>query len=243
MVWDNGTPRQAIEDEIKCGYYVQVALNISAHAGVNAGLYINPSFVARFAFGSEIVNMPDPTTVLGNTPPPMFAGASATPVAPVGAMPGMGTNQMAANNFGQPPQFPNQQGPGGFNGGQQPGGGQFNQNVPAYAAPQAPANPGYQPNHQVLPNQFQQQAQQMGPGQQAYNPNVPGNGPHTMAPGSFQQPQQGMPPMQQQPMGNGMNPAGYAAAPQGMQQPAQNFAPGSANAMFNPGAGYGYNGQ
>lgn len=80
MAWENGKCVQVTEDAIKCGDYVQVALNIEAHGNPNAGLYVNPSFVARFAYGEAIVNAPDATAIFGTTPPPMPVGGSATPI-------------------------------------------------------------------------------------------------------------------------------------------------------------------
>lgn len=82
MAWDGASQKyiQITEEEIKCGDYIQVALNVSGHGNPNAGLYINPSFVARIAYGQAIVNAPDASVIFGNTPPPMPVGGSATPI-------------------------------------------------------------------------------------------------------------------------------------------------------------------
>ena len=134
MAWENGKCVQVTEDQIKCGDYVQVALNIEAHGNPNAGLYVNPSFVARFAYGEAIVNQVDPTSIFGNAPPPMPVGGSATPM---------------GGGFMQAP---------GFNGGAGPSAQLGPFGGPGMAAPagqqqQAPAHYG------VLPGQFQQPGQ------------------------------------------------------------------------------------
>ena len=127
MAWENGKCVQVTEDQIKCGDYVQVALNIEAHGNPNAGLYVNPSFVARFAYGEAIVNQVDPTAIFGNAPPPIPFGGSATP---------MGGGFMQAPGFGAQP--------GSFGG-------------PAMAAPaaaqQAPAHYGVLPGQFQQPGQ------------------------------------------------------------------------------------------
>ena len=196
MAWENGKCVQVTEDQIKCGDYVQVALNIEAHGNPNAGLYINPSFVARFAYGEAIVNQVDPTSIFGNTPPPMPVGGSATPMGG-GFMqaPGFGTNPMAGSNqMGQQGSLPM--------ASQQSFGGQQ-------------ASAPVQPNYGVLPGQFQpgQQQAPQGPGGMAYGQ------PNAAGPTMPQQNQQGM-------MGNGYaQPAGPGQMMNQPVQPAavQNF--------------------
>ena len=136
MAWENGKCVQVTEDQIKCGDYVQVALNIEAHGNPNAGLYVNPSFVARFAYGEAIVNTPDATTIFGTTPPPIPVGGSASP---------MGGGFMQAPGFGAGPSAQ----PGPFGG---PG-----MAAPAGQQQQAPAHYG------VLPGQFNPATQQQTP--------------------------------------------------------------------------------
>ena len=127
MAWENGKCVQVTEDQIKCGDYVQVALNIEAHGNPNAGLYINPSFVARFAYGEAIVNQVDPTSIFGNAPPPIPVGGSASP---------MGGGFMQAPGFGAGPSAQ----PGPFGG-------------PGMAAQQAPAHYGVLPGQFQQPGQ------------------------------------------------------------------------------------------
>jgi hypothetical protein len=74
-----------IKDGIKCGDYVQVQINVKGHLpkpGTQSkpGLYLNPNVVLFLGYGKEIVNAPDAASVFGAAPPPMPAGASATPV-------------------------------------------------------------------------------------------------------------------------------------------------------------------
>ena len=161
MAWENGKCVQVTEDQIKCGDYVQVALNIEAHGNPNAGLYINPSFVARFAYGEAIVNQVDPTSIFGSTPPPMPVGGSATP---------MGGGFMQAPGFGSVNTGSPAQ---GFNAPQFGGVPNTMQAAPGQVQ-QVPASPA--PNYAVLPGQFQQPAGPTGspsyPQQQS--PQVPG---------------------------------------------------------------------
>ena len=146
MAWENGKCVQVTEEDIKCGDYVQVAINIAAHGNPNAGLYVNPSFVARVAYGQAIVNV-DPIAVLGATPPPIPQGGSATPIGG-GFIPGPG--------FGAGPA------PTGFN-------------APMPQAQQQPIQPNYGvlPG-QFQPQQAQQQQQVWQNGQPNAMPAMPG---------------------------------------------------------------------
>lgn len=139
FAWEGNNIVQITDDQIKCGDYVQVQLNVNGHGGTNAGLYVNPSYVARVAHGQEIVNTPDPVTVFGTQAPAIPAGGSITPQAPQGAP--------MSGQVMQPQQQQQMQGMpmGGY---QQPTGPQI--------APQQPA----QPNWNVLPPQMQPQQQQ-----------------------------------------------------------------------------------
>lgn len=170
MAWENGKCVQVSEDAIKCGDYVQVALNIEAHGNPNAGLYINPSFVARFAYGEAIVNAPDATAIFGTTPPPMPVGGSATPIgggfmqAP-GFGGGNGPMQQPGSFGGHAMGAPGQQQqapapvqphfgvlPGQFNPGQQGAGSSYN-GAPAGNGMASPAVPGYAQGQQPVPGQ------------------------------------------------------------------------------------------
>jgi hypothetical protein len=175
MAWEGSEIKQITEDGIKCGDYVQVSLNINAHGNPNAGLYINPSYVARFAYGEAIINTPDPKTVFGNAPPPMPFGGSATPmgggIAPVGfAAPSMGGYQqpqapapvapqqyqpnhaVLPGQFGVPAQGHGQMAPSYpqnsyGNAGPNMGQGQAPTGMPMQGMPGQPMNPGYPPGY------------------------------------------------------------------------------------------------
>ena len=190
MAWENGKCVQVIEDQIKCGDYVQVALNIEAHGNPNAGLYVNPSFVARFAYGEAIINQVDPTVIFGNTPPPIPIGGSASPM---------------GGGFMQAP---------GFNGGngpvQQPGSfGGNNMAASAGQQQQAPAHYG------VLPGQFQP-GQGMG-GQPQAGPNQFGGGMAQQVHGQVPQQQQVW--QVPAPAGTPAYPQGQPVNPMGPWQP------------------------
>lgn len=205
MAWENGKCVQVTEDAIKCGDYVQVALNIEAHGNPNAGLYINPSFVARFAYGEAIVNAPDATAIFGTTPPPMPVGGSATPI---------GGGFMQAPGFVAPgapaaaPSYPQQSQqtnvptpyhnilPGQF---QQPAGPAMAQG-PQGGYGQGPTGMGAQ-----VPGQVSNQGPIPG---QAYPQNGYGSAGPTMGQGQSPQgmPMQNMPG---QPMNGGFMPPGY----------------------------------
>ena len=103
MAWENGQCVQVSEDAIKCGDYVQVAINVDNHTGTNAGLYLNPSFVARTSYGEAIVNAPSGEQIFGATPPPLMGG-STMPMG--GAFPGM-PQPMNNNMAPQQPVAPN----------------------------------------------------------------------------------------------------------------------------------------
>jgi len=83
--WENGQ-NVLINEGIKCGDYVNVQLNIKAHGGTNAGLYLNPNAVQFLGFGKEIVNAPSADSIFGNAQPAVPVGASATPFAPPGML-------------------------------------------------------------------------------------------------------------------------------------------------------------
>lgn len=206
MAWENGKCVQVTEDQIKCGDYVQVALNIEAHGNPNAGLYINPSFVARFAYGEAIINQVDPTVIFGNTPPPIPFGGSATPM-------GGGFMQAPGFNGGNGPV----QQPGSFGGNNMAASSSVpNGSSNGQTGQQAPAHYG------VLPGQFQpgqQQAPGFGSGNvqqnatnftqpQGMQPGVSGAGP-TMP----QAPQQQQ--VWQSPQGQPVNPMGPWQPPTG----------------------------
>lgn len=165
MAWEGSEIKQVTSDQIKCGDYVQVALNLQGHGAPNAGMYTNPSYVARFAYGAAIVNAPNPTAIFGGAPPPMPMGASATPV-------GGGQMAVPTGMVGQPgPMVPGPVQPA------YPGQGQQTP-APTPQAPQQPQYPGnpmsqqqpqapqYHANYNPLPAQFQPQMNQQAPAPQ-----------------------------------------------------------------------------
>lgn len=75
---------------IKRGYYARIAGSTSSNENpANPGLYVNLDMIEFVAYGPEIVSVggPDAATAFA-TPAVMPAGASATPLASGGAMPG-----------------------------------------------------------------------------------------------------------------------------------------------------------
>lgn len=72
--------------EIKRGYYVRIAGNVSPNDSPNQpGVFLNHNMIERVAFGEEIVSGPDGHAVFGEAAPVAPAGASATPLAPASA--------------------------------------------------------------------------------------------------------------------------------------------------------------
>lgn len=132
--FENGAYLQ-INDGIKCGDFVQVQVQVKAHAAAGTGkpgLYLNPMMALFLGYGKEIINTPSPEQAFGTQAPTLPAGASATPI----GVPAMPTGFGAAP-YGAPPQAP-----GAMPYGQ-------------------PAPAPVQPHHAVLPPQFQQQAPPM----------------------------------------------------------------------------------
>lgn len=181
--WEQGNPKpvQVTEKDIKPGDYVQVALTIAVHKPPNAGLYINPTMVCRFAFGEAIVAQRDASKVFA-APPPIPMGGSMTPI---GTAP--------AANFGQQmmsqPQGFNQQPQGMPQMGNAPAGFAQQNMIPGVgAAPQVQGYPSNQvnPNFNMLPPQMQQPAQQQWQTNQA----MQGQGQPQVIEQQFQQPMQ-----------------------------------------------------
>jgi hypothetical protein len=158
--WENGQNIQ-VNEGIKCGDYVQVQVNIKAHAGTNAGLYLNPMAVRFLVYGKEIINAPSGDTLFGTAAPAMPAGASSTPIGPVGMIVPQGmpapqqqfapppvTAQPAQPHFGVLPTP--------FQPAQQPVPGPIA--APQYAPPPVAAQPAQSqyPGMPPLPGSFQQ---------------------------------------------------------------------------------------
>lgn len=95
MKFHNGAYHQIGANEIKTGDYVQMTLNIKAHAGQTPGLYINPVLVLLCYEGDAIAGSyeADPTQKFGAAPniapPPPGARQLGMPgAAPMAGMPG-----------------------------------------------------------------------------------------------------------------------------------------------------------
>ena len=86
---------------IKNGDYVMVSVGVRGNdnQGLNAGLYLDPSIVKLIGYGEAIITRPDAATVFGEAPVALPPGASATPVAAVGAMP---ATAQVMGNYQQP---------------------------------------------------------------------------------------------------------------------------------------------
>lgn len=96
---------------VERGYFVEVALSIAANEKTDntAGLYVNPMVVRLLAFGEKImggISIED--AFAGHAAPTQLPpGASATPVAPAGGIPGLpGFQQGGAIPPNQAPGFP-----------------------------------------------------------------------------------------------------------------------------------------
>ncbi|MEH6358961.1 MAG: hypothetical protein V7745_08225, partial [Pseudomonadales bacterium] len=100
---------------VKAGDYVRAAITVKAHPGKagaigsKAGLYLNPDMVDFVGYGEAIVSGPDANTLFGAAPQAVLPpGASATPIAAAGVMPGAPAaapqaQGMPAQGFYQPP--------------------------------------------------------------------------------------------------------------------------------------------
>lgn len=85
----NAQNQQIDAREIERGYYadVHVSVKVNGNTDGTAGIYINPNVVRLVGFGEKIVGGIDIATAFGSAPAPALPpGASATPVAPAGAM-------------------------------------------------------------------------------------------------------------------------------------------------------------
>jgi hypothetical protein len=103
---ENGQYRQIEAHEIKTGDYVAVNLNVKYNglsAGNGAGLYINPVAIVHVGYGKEIVSQShNPNEIFAGATFTLPAGASATPLAPSVAAPGMGMPTAPAHAAGLP---------------------------------------------------------------------------------------------------------------------------------------------
>lgn len=198
--YENGSYRQIASEEIKCGDYVSVNINLKVNVPTDRtftpGLYVNPNGVELVAYGQEIVTAGgDPNELFGGQQHQLPQGASLVPLssAPANAaMPGMAAQPVpqgypAAPQQYAPVQQPQQQLPAPAhdfvqNAGQQPQ--QYAQpqpaQVPQYAPPAPMGNAPPQPAPYVAP-QPQQYAQ---PGQpQGYPSATPATGYPNQMPG------------------------------------------------------------
>lgn len=194
--FENGSYRQLVENEIKCGDYVLATINLQVNVPQNKshtpGIYINPRGVLLVGYGKEIVGAAaDPTQIFGQQPPQfqLPPGASMTPIAPTNTAPPYAAPGGMPGQPGQPGGYAPQPGPGGYqqpgmpHGGPQPGG-----YVPQ-GSPQISTGPGPQsyPPQPGQPGGYQQPGMpQGGPGNPAYAPpGMPQGGPQPGQPGGY----------------------------------------------------------
>lgn len=141
---ENGAYRVLNENEIKCGDFARLNLNMKVNVPTSPthtpGLYINPNGVEFIAYGQEIINTgADPDDLFQGAPVAALPmGASLTPIANAATGPMAGQMPM-----GQPTQGFNQQ-PGFTNAGpamnQQMGQQQYGVNQPQPVANALPSN-------------------------------------------------------------------------------------------------------
>ena len=75
----DGTQVLPIES-FKCGYYVQVNINVAGNTGDSPGVYLNPMMVALAGYGEEIISGPDVSEAGFGQGVQLPPGASAVPV-------------------------------------------------------------------------------------------------------------------------------------------------------------------
>ena len=196
---------------VERGYFVDVALSIAVNEKTDntAGLYVNPMVVRLLAFGEKImggVSIED--AFAGHAAPTQLPpGASATPVAPAGGIPGLpGFPQAGAPQampqFGAPAGMPANTVQLPMNNGP---------TAPNSAYPSNPQMPGFQQGGAIPPNQ-------------AFGtPNGQQSAPATGHPSNPQ-----MPGFTPPPNGNVASPTGYPINPATGQpyQPHPGFAAG-----------------
>jgi len=110
--YENGAYRQMAPEEVKCGHYVSLNLNMKVNVPTDRqhtpGLYINPNGIEHVAYGAEIVSVnADPNEMFGGRQHAIPQGASAVPLssAPAGVAMPMGGMPPAAP-MAQPMQQP-----------------------------------------------------------------------------------------------------------------------------------------
>jgi hypothetical protein len=164
---------------IKCGDYVNVQINVVAHAAVGQGkpgVYLNPNAVQFLGYGKEIINTPSGDQLFGVQAPPLPPGASATPLAP---QPGMLVPQ-APVGYAAPPQQPT-----GFPAPSAPQQFQAPQGYPGPGPSASPGSPPPPSNYGVIPPALQPPTQGYAqPGVPAGYPPAHQNGAPQM-PGGF----------------------------------------------------------
>jgi len=197
---ENGAYRQISPEEIKCGDYVVLSLNLKVNVPRDPthtpGLYVNPNGIEHVGYGPAIQSSANPDEMFGGVQHQLPPGASAVPVstAPAG--------QPMPTGYAPQPQ-------------PMPAGYPAPQPAPGYPA-QQPPQPAYAPQPGYPAQQPQPQYQQ--PQQPAYAPQpqpmpAPAHDFVQPAPGYAPQPQQSAYAPQPQP--------GYPA----QQQPAPAYAP------------------
>ncbi len=139
--YDAQSPPVRILDEnaIKRGYWVRVTGSVEANGSpVNSGLFVSHSMVQLVYFGEVISSGPSASEAFAAPPTAMPAGASTTPLAPSGGLPG---GAPSAPPAGAAPPAPSQSAPTGAAPAPTPGFGAPSTVAPA---PPPPAPPGPQ---------------------------------------------------------------------------------------------------
>jgi hypothetical protein len=99
--------------EVERGYYADVAISCKVNENVDntAGVYLNPDVVRLLAFGEKIVGgISIDEAFAGHAAPTQLPpGASLTPVAPSGGLPGMPAQQQQPGHVAALPGMPAQQ--------------------------------------------------------------------------------------------------------------------------------------
>jgi hypothetical protein len=179
-----------VNEGIKCGDYVNVQLNVKAHAAQGAGkagLYVNPTAVQLIQPGQAIINSPSGDQIFGEAAP-AYAGNVVADQAPAMPQVGAGAPPMPGQAAPQPglPQNPTPQAaPANYD--VLPGNLQPQPGLPQNPAPTAAPVPGNDPYAQQAAHMAPPAPNAQAPGVGAVNPPVNNGG----------VPQPGLPPMPQ----------------------------------------------
>jgi len=101
--YENGAYRQLSANEIKCGDYIALNLNVKFNGATGTktpGLYINPNGLVHVGYGQEIISSgANPDELFAGANFALPAGASATPIMTQAPMP---TGMQTPQGYGQP---------------------------------------------------------------------------------------------------------------------------------------------